>query len=218
MTTDFPAAILWDMDGTLVDTEPYWMTAEIELVREFGGEWSDEKALQLVGNGLWDSAAIFQEEGVDLDADTIVSRLTASVQAQVLEQGVPWRPGALELLTEAHRAGVKMALVTMSIERMARQILDLLHFDAFDLLVTGDMVENAKPHPEPYLLAAERLGVNIAECIAIEDSVPGVTSAVASGARVIAIPHIVPIPPGDGYLSWPTLGGVTLTQLIEATR
>ena len=76
MTKRLPAAVLWDMDGTLVDTEPYWMRAELELIREFGGTWTEEDALQVVGAGLWDAAAVFQRAGVDLPADEIVERLT----------------------------------------------------------------------------------------------------------------------------------------------
>ena len=106
MTTDTPAAVLWDMDGTLVDTEPYWMRAETELVESFGGVWTHEDALQLVGLGLWESARIFQAAGVDLDADAIVDWLTTSVQQQLETDGVPWRPGARELLAELRENGV----------------------------------------------------------------------------------------------------------------
>ena len=83
VTTRLPAAVLWDMDGTIVDTEPYWIRAETELVRSFGGEWTDEDGLQLVGSGLWESAAVFQRAGVDLPADDIVHRLTNRVRERL---------------------------------------------------------------------------------------------------------------------------------------
>ena len=158
MTTRLPAAVLWDMDGTLVDTERYWMAAEEELVASFGGRWTHEDALGLVGMGLWESARIFQAAGVELDADTIVHRLTDRVKQQLEESGVPWRPGARELLESLRAASVPTALVTMSIRTMAEVVVEAIPFDAFDVLVTGDAVGHPKPHPEPYLAAADALG------------------------------------------------------------
>jgi HAD superfamily hydrolase (TIGR01509 family) len=210
-----PAAVLWDMDGTLVDTEPYWMRAEHELVESFGGTWTHADAMLLVGSGLLGSASILQNRGVDLAADTIIDRLTTRVQEQLASAGIPWRPGALELLRELHTAQVPMALVTMSEQRMARQISGIVGFDAFDTIVSGDMVTESKPHPESYLTAAGVLGVDPAHCVAIEDSLPGVAAAVASGAVVLAVPHMVPIEPSERYIRLDTLAGVTLATLTE---
>lgn len=208
-----PAAVLWDMDGTIVDTEPYWMRAESELVEEFGGVWTHDDGMLLVGSGLWNSAAILQARGVELSPDAIVARLTDRVQEQLAEHGIPWRPGSRELLQELKAAGVPTALVTMSVERMARQIIDLIDFVAFDIVVSGDMVANSKPHPDPYLVAAQRLGVDPAECVAIEDSVPGVASAVAAGTITIAVPHQIDLPESDQYTRWSTLTGRTLGDI-----
>ena len=215
MTTALPAAVLWDMDCTLVDTEPYWMRAEGELVREFGGSWTDEDALQVVGAGLWEAAAVFQRAGVDLDADTIVARLTARVREQLAEHGVPWQPGAQALLKSVRDAGVPTALVTMSVRSMAEDIVAAIPFHAFDLLVTGDEVAEPKPHPEPYLTAAERLGVDIAECVAIEDSPPGLRSATSAGTVAIGVPHMVPLDPGAAHVIWPTLDGRTVDDIAR---
>lgn len=215
MTTALPAAVLWDMDGTLVDTEPYWMRAEGELVREFGGTWTDEDALQVVGAGLWEAAAVFQRAGVELDADTIVERLTARVREQLAEHGVPWQPGAQALLKSVRDAGVPTALVTMSVRSMAEDIVAAIPFDAFDLLVTGDEVAEPKPHPEPYLTAAERLGVDIADCVAIEDSPPGLRSAASAGTVAIGVPHMVPLDPTTAHVIWPTLDGRTVDDIAD---
>lgn len=209
-----PAAVLWDMDGTLVDTEPYWLTAETELVRTWGGEWTTEDGLQLVGQGLEHSARILQSRGVDLDVDEIVDTLTDRVLAQVRES-VPWRPGSRELLQELRDAGIPTALVTMSIGRMAHAIVDALGFAGFDLVVAGDEVEHPKPHPEPYLTAAMRLGVEVADCVALEDSEPGVASAVAAGATVVAVPMHIPIPPSPSYDVRETMEGLTLDELAD---
>ncbi|WP_277871808.1 HAD family hydrolase [Cryobacterium ruanii] len=213
-----PAAVLWDMDGTIVDTEPYWMQAETELVSEFGGVWTQDDGMLLVGSGLWNSATILQSRGVDLSPDAIVARLTDRVQEQLGQHGIPWRPGSRELLQELKAAGVPTALVTMSVERMARQIIDLMDFVAFDVVVAGDMVANSKPHPDPYLVAAERLGVDPRDCIAIEDSVPGVTSAVAAGTITIAVPHQIDLPESVSYTRWPTLAGRTIHDIAALYR
>ena len=93
MTTRLPAAVLWDMDGTLVDTEQYWMAAETEMMEAFGLPWGHDDALALVGSGLWESAEFFQLRGVALEADDIVARLTNRVREQLESHGVPWRPG-----------------------------------------------------------------------------------------------------------------------------
>ncbi|MDN3444577.1 HAD hydrolase-like protein, partial [Microbacterium sp. APC 3901] len=130
-----PRAILWDMDGTLVDTEPYWMAAETALVESFGGTWTHDDALQLVGNGLIDSAIILQNAGVDMDAEAIISLLTDGVQDALRTQGVPFRPGARELLQDLKSAGIPTGLVTMSLRRMALSVVELIEFEAFEIVV-----------------------------------------------------------------------------------
>lgn len=193
-----PAAVLWDMDGTLVDTEPYWLQAESDLVHAAGGVWTPEDGLQLVGSGLERSALILQSRGVELNVEQIIATLTDRVRDQIAD-AVPWRAGSRELLRELKDAGVPTALVTMSRRYMALDVVAALGFDGFDVVVAGDDVQNAKPHPEPYLSAAAQLGVPIAECIALEDSEPGVASAVAAGATVFALPLHIPIPPSPAY-------------------
>lgn len=203
------------MDGTLVDTEPYWMAAEVELVTSFGGVWTHDDGLALVGQGLWISAGILKSRGVDLAPDEIVAWLTDRVQHQLQEVGVPWRPGAKELLAELRERGIPTALVTMSVRRMAEQIVATIPFDAFDVVVSGDEVADPKPHPEAYLKAADLLGVDPRHCVAIEDSVAGLASAVTSGATTIGVPHIIPLPETDEHVLWSTLAGRTVDDLVE---
>ena len=201
------------MDGTLVDTEPYWMTAETELVASFGHEWTHEDALQLVGSGLWHSARILQAKGVELDENEIIERLTTRVLEQVTES-VPWRPGARELLLELHELGVPTALVTMSLRRMAEHLAAAIGFDGFAAIVGGDDVEHSKPHPQPYLVGAAALGVSAADCVALEDSAPGVASAVAAGAVVVAVPMHVPLLDDPAY-DLHDMSGLTAATLFE---
>lgn len=213
--TSLPAAVLWDMDGTIVDTEPYWMAAETDLVARFGGTWTHEDALTLVGSGLDRTARILREHGVDMADDAIIDHLTAEVMARI-SISVPWRPGARELLAALREQGIPCALVTMSIGVMAEHVRSFIPFDAFDVVVSGDSVENSKPHPEAYLEAARLLRVRIEDCVAFEDSVPGVTSAAASGAVTIGVPHILPLEGSPASVLWPTLVGRTVDDVVAA--
>ncbi len=213
VTHTAPAAVLWDMDGTLVDTEPYWISAETALIESHGGSWTHEEAMQLVGQGLWHSARVLQAKGVPMTEDEIIDHLTDRVLDQLVEKGVPWRPGARELLTELREARVPTALVTMSIGRMAHHVAQQVGFDGFDVVVSGDDVTHAKPHPEPYLRGATLLGVDPARCVAIEDSPPGVASAAAAGMVAIGVPFLLDLSEAPARALWPTLEGRTVADL-----
>ncbi len=209
----WPAALLFDMDGTLVDTEPYWIDAEYRLVQRHGGTWSKAHSLNLVGNDLLDSGRYIRDHGpVDLTPEQIVDELLDDVVRQI-EVAVPWRPGARELLAEAVEAGVPCALVTMSYQRFVEPILAELPEGTFTDVVTGDSVSRGKPHPEPYLTAAKLLGVQPENCLAVEDSDPGTTSAVAAGCLVLVIPNHVPVSTGERRIHRDTLAGLTLADL-----
>lgn len=208
------------MDGTLVDTEPYWMAAETPLIESFGGTWSHEQALQLVGMGLEDSARILQNAGVRMPVQGIVDHLTNDVMGRLATDGIPFRPGARELLAELRAAGIKTALVTMSLRRMAQTVIDLIDFDAFDVVVAGDEVTRPKPFPDPYLQACAQLGVDVADTVAIEDSPNGLRSALASGASSIGVPLMVSLTGVGAHAIWPSLEGRGLADIIDvhATR
>lgn len=210
-----PSAVLWDMDGTLIDTEPFWIAAETELVEAHGGVWTHEDGLALVGNPMLVSAQVLRERGVDLPHDEIVDFLNARVAAGVAA-GIPWQPGARELLEEVAAAGVPMALVTSSFAVLAEPFAAAAGL--FDVVVSGDEVSRPKPDPEPYLLAAERLGVDIASCIAVEDSRTGVASAVASGARVLAVEVMQAVAARPGLSRVSSLADLTLTDLARIAR
>jgi len=213
MSVDLPSAVLWDMDGTLVDTEPYWIAEEHALVELHGGEWTDEHANQLVGNDLMDSAEyILAHSPIELTPLEIVNALLAGVVARVAEH-VPWRPGARELLASLVAQGVPCALVTMSWESLATAVVTSLPKGSFAVVITGDVVSHGKPHPEPYLAAARLLGIELEACIAIEDSPPGVASSVAAGIPTIAVPHHVKVPETVGAVQISTLAGLEPADL-----
>jgi len=199
------AGVLWDLDGTLVDTEPIWMAGEHALADEHGAVWTDEDGLKLVGNSLIDAGHYIRARlGVDLSPEQIVDQLVERVASSLAEH-VPWRPGAVELITALADEGVPQALVTMSYESIAAPVVAALPFQA---VVTGDRVTHGKPHPEPYLRAAELLGVDAADCVAIEDSVTGATSANAAGCFVIVVPHVVNVPEAPRRVLVRTLDGL----------
>jgi HAD superfamily hydrolase (TIGR01509 family) len=209
-----PDAVLWDMDGTLIDTEPYWMAAETELVEAHGGRWGHEQGLALVGQPLLVSAHILRDHGVDLPAERIVDVLIGRVIEQV-GRHVPWQPGARELLTALGEAGVPCALVTMSYRSLADAFLAAAPAGAFAAVVTGDVVTHGKPHPEAYLTAAADLGVDPARCVAVEDSPAGIGSAMAAGARTIGVEAMLPVDPRPGLSRVASLADLELADLAR---
>lgn len=211
-----PAAVLWDMDGTLVDTEPFWIAAETALLARYGAHWSHEQALQLVGSALPESGRILADHverttGTRLDAAAVVDELIEAVITQV-SAAVVWRPGALELLRALGAAGVPCALVTMSYRTLAGTVAAMVP-GAFSVVVAGDEVERGKPAPDPYLRAAELLGVDPVSCVVVEDSPTGVASGEAAGAHVLACPHMVPIPAAPGRSRVASLAEVDVAAL-----
>ncbi|MFC5944284.1 HAD family phosphatase [Micromonospora harpali] len=206
--------MLFDMDGTLVDSEKLWDVALRELAAEYGATLSDAGRKALIGNSMADAMRILHDDLGQPHRDPQVS--AAWIDARILElfrTGLRWRPGALALLRAVRAAGIPTALVTSSGRPLVEVALDTLGRDSFDVVVCGDEVDAAKPHPEPYLTAARLLGVPIARCVAIEDSPPGVASALAAGAAVLAVPAEVPIAPTDGVHQLDSLTGADLELL-----
>lgn len=212
------AAVLWDMDGTLIDTEPLWIAEEHVLVSEFGRTWTHTQAKQLVGQALETSAGILQRAGVDLSKSAIIDRLMGSVIQRLENDGLPWRPGAQELLKQLRKDSIPCALVTMSHTPLANVIVANLPEGTFDVVVTGDQVSKGKPDPEAYLQALDQLqelhpGVTVNNSVAIEDSLPGTQSALAAGLTTIAVPLMAPLEPQPGQILTQSLTTVSVEQL-----
>jgi len=205
-----PAAVLWDMDGTLIDSEPLWFAAEMELTARFDVPWTTQDATELVGAAMTYSAGVFQARGVALSVPEIVDALTASVAAGVRRE-VPWQPGAREALELVRSAGIPLALVTSSYRTLAEPFATAA--GVFDVVVAGDDVERPKPDPEPYLTAARLLGVPVEACVAVEDSRSGVASALASGARTLAVDGVQPVADRPDLSRISTLRDLTLDVL-----
>jgi HAD superfamily hydrolase (TIGR01509 family) len=194
------AAVLFDMDGLLVDSEPVWSVAEAEIMDWLGGPWSlDVKAL-CVGRRVDEACAILvRVAGSAVSPGEVQERLVGRM-CELFRAHLPLLPGALELLDAVRAAGVPTALVSSSYRVLVDAALESLGPWRFDVTVAGDEVARAKPDPEPYLRAAALLGVDPWECVVVEDSVAGVRSGEAAGCAVVAVPNVVPVPPAPGRL------------------
>lgn len=186
------AAVLLDMDGTLVDTEKVWDVALCELAARLGGVLSDAARAAMIGGSSQTTMRLLAEDLGQSALDRAEG--AAWLDARVLElfrEGVPWRPGAPELLAAIRSAGLLTALVTNTRRALVDVALLTIGAANFDVLVCGDEVPDSKPHPGHYLAATAALGVDPVRCVAIEDSPAGVASALSAGCVVLAIPNEV---------------------------
>lgn len=206
-------AVLLDMDGTLVDTEGFWWDAESETFAELGHVLKDEWREVVVGGPMTRSAGFLIEA---TGAAITVEELTVLLNAKFikrLRRGVPLMPGARRLLTELSLHGVPTALVSASHRSVVDEMLTSLGEKNFAVTVAGDELKRTKPHPDPYLRAAARLGADPARCAVVEDTVTGVAAAEAAGCQVVAVPSVVPIERVAGRTVVSSLEEVSLTFL-----
>ncbi len=179
-------ALLWDMDGTLVDTEPLWVECERDLMAGFGYEWSEEDALHCIGGPMERVEIYLKEKSRSNHQASWFGHTLIEMMLDRLSKGAPLKPGAYELFTAARAAGLQMALVSASRRTVVDAVLLSLPFQ-FDYSISASEVVRSKPDPEGYLTAAERLSTEIASCVVIEDSRVGIASGLASGAMVIGV-------------------------------
>jgi len=183
-------AVVFDMDGLLLDTEVLWQQAEAELFRRHGDRFSQADKLAVMGTSFAMTARYFAERlGPPERGPQLVDELQQVMHA-LLQDQVSSRPGALELVTRLRGNGVRLALASNSSRFLVDTALATAGVtDAFEVIVTSDDVEHAKPAPDIYLLACARLGVEPAEAVALEDSAPGIEAAKAAGMACIAVPQ-----------------------------
>lgn len=194
-----PAAILFDHDGTLVDTEPLWEAAKQAICQEYGLTWTGEDTLAVLGYSIHKTLTRLQQIGVPLSLADIERKLIASMQEALKRATYEFLPGIAEFLAEIKEAGIPCAIVTNATTSIAQATAQLAP-DIFTTVIGDQQTQNPKPHPEPYLLAAQALGVKPADCIAIEDSPSGVRSASAAGMKVVVVPGQAAVPAGEGDL------------------
>ena len=216
---DVPAAVLWDFDGTLVETEHHWHSAEARLMRDWGAEITREQQLSITGLNLTSAIAALAgwAGAADADQEEAGRRLNAYMLEEFQSQDILWRPGARDLLDEMAQAGLPCAVVSASHTDILATVVDTLP-GVFATVVGGNHVRFGKPHPEPYLTAADRLGVAPRDCIALEDSINGAASAGTAGVPTLGVPFMQELPQVPGRRIVPTLEGLSLADVGRLWR
>ncbi|MCK0174396.1 MULTISPECIES: HAD family phosphatase [Mycobacteriaceae] len=215
-------AVLWDMDGTLVDSEKLWDVSLGALYRELGGEISTELRMALVGSSAENTIrTIYADLGLAPDpaamaaSDRWLHDYTGELFAT---RGLPWCDGARELLEDVAAAGIPMALVTNTQRELTEQALESIGRHFFVVTVCGDEVAQGKPAPDPYRKAADLLGVDPARCLAVEDSPTGTQAAETAGCPVLVVPNDVPVPTSPRRRQVDSLRGFHVDDLREIHR
>jgi HAD superfamily hydrolase (TIGR01509 family) len=211
-------AVLFDMDGTLLDSEKVWDVALDDLATWLGGDLSPSARERMVGSSLARSVAILHADlGIEADPESSAAYLTERV-AELFRTDLVWKDGALELLRAVNQAGIPAALVTSTHRRLTEIALDTMGRQHFTATVCGDEVRRPKPNPDPYLRAAELLGVRADRSVAIEDSPVGIAAAEAAGCAVLAVPSEVEIEQAPTRTIRHTLADVTVADLAAMVR
>jgi HAD superfamily hydrolase (TIGR01509 family) len=208
------------MDGLLVDSEPFWFEVESSVMERLGGTWSEADQQALVGGSLQRTLDYLLARATrQVGRETVAGWMVGGMVELIGSRQLPVMPGALALIAEIAAAGVPYALVTSSERPVMDAVLNRLEV-TFPVTVCGDDVSSTKPDPEPYLLAAAKLGADPRQCIAVEDSPNGVASAQAAGCLLVAVPSLVPIPPAEGRLVLTALTELSLSRLyaLAASR
>ena len=215
--------MLFDMDGTLLDSEPLWEIALRLLASQHGGNLTEAARQAMKGRNVADLLRVFYADlGLRATDPAADSQFLLDRMCELFATSLTWRPGAAELVAEVRAAGVPTALVTSTVRRLVEVArASTLGHDTFDLVICGNDVTRPKPHPESYVRAATGLGVPIRHCVAIEDSLAGIASATAAGAVVVGVPD-PPLPADlDGAHLVDGLAGVDLrylAQLVDQRR
>ena len=208
------SAILFDMDGTLIDSEPLWLEAEIEIMEELGCNWDQQDQINCLGGPIDKTENYMQDRSKNIKPIGYFTKKLDDVMEQKLSTKLNLIPNALEIINECKISEIKIALVTASSGRLMRAVLKRFPVGIFDTTVSYDDVKRSKPDPEPYLLASKTLGVNITNCVVLEDSLTGVQSGLSAGAQVIGIPHLVKMPSNPNLRVVESLSEINMDRLI----
>lgn len=216
----YPAAVMWAMDGTLLDTERLWDEPLYAEATRLGATLTPDGRSQLVGASKDATAEyLLRLAGLPPKPEHITN-VTNSLRRRVLaefHEPLPWRPGARDALATIRASGIRCALVTSADRVIVEPALTTLGKSNFDVIVCGDEVGgHVKPHPYPYSIAAHLLRVNPADCVAIEDSTIGSDAAVGAGYAVIVVPDRAPVPRSPYKWERRTLAGLDVDTLSDA--
>ena len=191
--SNFFEAVFFDMDGLMVDSEPEWLQSEIEVTAAFGYSWSEEDQVACLGGPLTKVGQYMFDKCKQQQSPQYFTQTLIDTQVARMRGNTPTMPGAIELVRELQLHGVKTALVSASPRNIVDAVLDNLGHDLFPFSISSDDVAVTKPDPECYLKAASMSGSEISNCLVLEDSITGMTAATASGAYLIAVPHLVSV-------------------------
>jgi len=211
-----PLAVLWDMDGTLVDSEKVWTVSLADAARELGGTLSSAARSAIIGSDLRRTLMImFDDLGLPREPDRMAraEQVILTRTAELFADGLESRPGAQEALRNVRAAGWPTALVTNTGRALTELALDGIGREHFTVTVCGDEVPRAKPDPDPYLRAAELLGVPASACLAVEDSPTGALAAERAGAAVLVVPCEIPVPGGPRRVHRDSLVDLTADEV-----
>jgi HAD superfamily hydrolase (TIGR01509 family) len=213
--SDFFDAVFFDMDGLMVDSEPEWLLSEIEVTAPFGYTWVEQDQVACLGGPLSKVGQYMFDRCGKVESPQFFTQSLIDTQVARMRGNTPTMPGAIELVRELQSHGVKTALVSASPRNIVDAVLDNLGHDLFPFSISSDDVENTKPHPEAYLKAATMSGSDIANCLVFEDSLTGMSAAIASGAHLIGVPHLVTIEESTRVRVIKSLEQLSFSKLIE---
>ena len=220
MHSNFPfSAVLWDMDGTLIDSEPLWIEQERELMESLGAIWTNDDAVHCIGGPMsrvdeYMRSKLSEAHRSQIPPLELARRLLERMEIR-LSQKVPFTTGSFELISEMKSSDIPLALVSASTRPLMNAALKSIGDDIFHVTISDSDVTQSKPHPEGYLKAAQSLSVDINTCLVIEDSITGMNAAIASGAYVLGLPHVAHLPHGEKVVHRRTLEGLSLIGISE---
>jgi len=214
-TRGFFDAIFFDMDGLLIDSEPLWLESESEITAAYGYQWLAQDQVACLGGPLSRVGEYMSARCNGVESPAFFTQKLIELQCSKLRGKTPLMPGAIELVRELTANGIATGLVSASPRNIVDAVLDNLGGSPFPFSISADDVLRTKPHPDAYLLAAERSGAEISHSLIFEDSLTGVTAAQASGAWLIAVPHLVTVLESARVRSIRSLEQLSVAKLQE---
>ena len=191
--SNFFEAVFFDMDGLMVDSEPEWFLSEIDVTKPFGYTWLEVDQIACLGGPLSKVGQYMFDKCGQQQSPQYFTQTLIDTQVARMRGNTPTMPGAIELVRELQAHGVKTGLVSASPRNIVDAVLDNLGHELFPFSISADDVKKTKPDPEGYLMAATMSGSEISDCLIFEDSLTGMNAAIASGAYLIGVPHLVTI-------------------------
>jgi len=208
-------AIFFDMDGLMVDSEPLWLESESEITAGYGYRWQAQDQVACLGGPLARVGEYMSARCQGVESPSYFTQKLIDLQCAKLRGQTPLMPGAIELVRELQANGIATGLVSASPRNIVDAVLDNLGGSPFPFSISADDVVNTKPHPDAYLLAARKSGAEISHSLIFEDSLTGVAAAQASGAWLIAVPHLVTVLESARVRSIRSLEQLSFSKLQE---